>query len=81
MSRTEIWSCHRRTSSRLRADSAAGAVVRSLDQQGEELGLGIVNYSSAQLKTFKETPPKQTDQSVIDPEAFVCHVELSIPIG
>lgn len=60
---------------------SSGAVVRLLDQQGEELGLGIVNYSSAQLKTFKETPHKQTDQSVIDPEAFVCHVELSIPIG
>ncbi|WEV83724.1 glutamate 5-kinase [Bacillus velezensis] len=60
---------------------SSGAVVRLLDQQGEELGLGIVNYSSAQLKTFKETPHKQGDQSVIDPEAFVCHVELSIPIG
>ena len=33
---------------------SCGAVVRLLDQQGEELGLGIVNYSSAQLKTFKE---------------------------
>ncbi|WP_049628595.1 glutamate 5-kinase [Bacillus sp. JFL15] len=60
---------------------SSGAVVRLLDQQGEELGLGIVNYSSAQLKTYKETPHKQTGQSVIDPEAFVCHVELSIPIS
>lgn len=57
----------------------SGAVVRLTDSHGEDIGLGIVNYSSSQL----ETPEKNKgmkNKAVIDPEAFVCHVDLSLPV-
>ncbi|MGR0121116.1 glutamate 5-kinase [Bacillus halotolerans] len=57
----------------------SGAVVRLTDSHGEDIGLGIVNYSSSQL----ETPGKNKgmkNKAVIDPEAFVCHVDLSLPV-
>ncbi|MCI4140299.1 glutamate 5-kinase, partial [Bacillus vallismortis] len=42
-------------------------------------GLGIVNYSSVQL----QEPDKKKEllnKAVIDQEAFVCHVDLSLPV-
>ncbi|MCY8977550.1 glutamate 5-kinase [Bacillus atrophaeus] len=62
---------------------SSGSVVRLLDQNDEELGLGIVNFSSAQLQTWQKDPLKHKDmlnKAVIDQEAFVCHVELSLPL-
>ncbi|MDA7027992.1 glutamate 5-kinase [Bacillus sp. CLL-7-23] len=60
-----------------------GSVVRILDQEGEEIGLGIVNFSSAELRKWKKDVNQETasfSQAVVDREAFVCHLELSAPL-
>ncbi len=60
-----------------------GSVVRILDQEGEEIGLGVVNFSSSQLRKWKKDTNQETaasSQAVVDREAFVCHLELSVPL-
>ncbi|ASB88995.1 glutamate 5-kinase [Bacillus sonorensis] len=60
-----------------------GSVVRILDQEGEEIGLGVVNFSSSQLRKWKKGTNQETaasSQAVVDRDAFVCHLELSIPL-
>ncbi len=53
----------------------SGSVVRLMDSQGTEIGLGIVNYSSVQLQE-PEKKKELINKALIDQEAFVCHVDL-----
>jgi glutamate 5-kinase len=55
-----------------------GAVVRILDNRNEEIGLGMVNFRSGQLK--KPTDIK-ADQIAVEIDQLVCHVNLPIPVG
>ncbi|KKB73174.1 MULTISPECIES: glutamate 5-kinase [Bacillus] len=60
-----------------------GSVVRILDQEREEIGLGVVNFSSSQLRKWKKEKNEESaaaSQAVVDREAFVCHLELSVPL-
>lgn len=56
-----------------------GDVVRILDQDGREIGLGIVNYPADELALSSDSLQDEVVH-VVDLEAFVCHLELSIPV-
>lgn len=56
-----------------------GDVVRILDQDEREIGLGIVNYASDELALNGELLQDEVVH-VVDLEAFVCHLDLSIPV-
>lgn len=58
----------------------SGSVVRLMDSKGTEIGLGIVNYSSVQLQE-PEKKKELTNRALIDQEAFVCHVDFSLPVN
>jgi glutamate 5-kinase len=60
-----------------------GSVIRLCKENGEEIGLGIINYSSDQLQEYlDETENEQTHiKPVIEIENFVCHLDVSIPAG
>ncbi|MCA1053925.1 glutamate 5-kinase [Rossellomorea aquimaris] len=55
-----------------------GAVVRILDSDREEIGLGIVNFRSGQLKNPSDI---KDDQVAVEIDQLVCHVEVPIPVG
>ncbi|NQD65406.1 glutamate 5-kinase [Bacillus haikouensis] len=55
-----------------------GAVVRILDNKNEEIGLGMVNYRSGQLKSPTEI---EDDQIAVEIDHLVCHIEFPIPVG
>ncbi|WP_026688949.1 glutamate 5-kinase [Alteribacter aurantiacus] len=59
-----------------------GSVVKIRDIHGTQLGLGMMNYSSEDLASFqlKKSQPKSMD-AVMDNEAFVCELEVAIPVG
>lgn len=61
-----------------------GAVVRIHDLDGEEIGLGVVNYSSEQMKNMINlTQPEleSYDKAAVEQKDFVCHLEVSMPVG
>ncbi|MEW9502560.1 glutamate 5-kinase [Jeotgalibacillus marinus] len=60
-----------------------GSVVRILDLNKNKLGLGMVNYSSTDLKNFQRENEEQSDSTVavVHSESFVCELEVAIPIG
>lgn len=55
-----------------------GAVVRILDNRNEEIGLGMVNFRSGQLKNPTDI---KADQIAVEIDQLVCHVDLPIPVG
>ncbi|MCA1062881.1 glutamate 5-kinase (plasmid) [Cytobacillus spongiae] len=55
-----------------------GAVVRILDHQNEEIGLGMVNFRSGNLKNPTNI---KSDQIAVEIDHLVCHVEVPIPVG
>ncbi|KUP06899.1 gamma-glutamyl kinase [Bacillus coahuilensis p1.1.43] len=57
-----------------------GVVVRIRDEQGFEIGLGIINYSSEELGIMKEHE-SENELSVINKDDFVCHLDIKIPVG
>jgi glutamate 5-kinase len=61
----------------------AGSVIRILSKSGEEIGLGIINYSSEEIQEFIETNHHEhkKQKEVVKLEDFVCHLEISIPAG
>jgi len=68
----------------VKGDFDEGAVVRILDLEGGEVGLGVVNYSSETFKQIKESKSKdleQYKQAAVESDDLVCHLEISIPIG
>ncbi|MBS2969231.1 glutamate 5-kinase [Metabacillus sp. KIGAM252] len=61
-----------------------GAVVRLKDDRGEEIGLGIVNYSSEQLSNFRGLDVTGMDQdakAIVDSEGLVCRLDFPMPAG
>ncbi|MYL21347.1 glutamate 5-kinase [Halobacillus litoralis] len=61
-----------------------GAVVRIQDLDGEEIGLGVVNYSSEQMKkmiNLTEPELESYDKAAVEQKDFVCHLEVSMPVG
>lgn len=56
-----------------------GDVVRILNQDGREIGLGVVNYASDELARKSDLLQDEIVH-VVDLEAFVCHLDLSIPV-
>ncbi|TFE03362.1 glutamate 5-kinase [Jeotgalibacillus sp. R-1-5s-1] len=57
-----------------------GSVVRILDTKKNKLGLGIVNYSSADLENFQMNETEEAEAAVHN-DSFVCELEVAIPIG
>lgn len=57
-----------------------GAVIIIKDTDGEEIGLGVINYSSEELKTLRTDRP-ENGKIIVNIEDLVCHLELSIPVG
>ncbi|MBM7619104.1 glutamate 5-kinase [Bacillus tianshenii] len=57
-----------------------GSVVRILDFEGNRIGLGVVNYSSEQLREYDQSENKYTEE-VVKHDDLVCHLEASIPVG
>ncbi|MBX0359282.1 glutamate 5-kinase [Halobacillus sp. Nhm2S1] len=61
-----------------------GAVVRIHDLDGDEIGLGVVNYSSDEMeKMISLTEPEleSYEQAAIERKDFVCHLEVALPVG
>ncbi len=61
-----------------------GAVVRIHDLHGEEIGLGVVNYSSDEMKEMiglTEPELESYEKAAIEREDFVCHLEVALPVG
>ncbi|WP_226584836.1 glutamate 5-kinase [Halobacillus litoralis] len=61
-----------------------GAVVRIHDLYGEEVGLGVVNYSSEKMKemiSLTEPELESYEKAAIERKDFVCHLEVSMPVG
>ncbi|HAQ07759.1 MAG TPA: glutamate 5-kinase, partial [Bacillus bacterium] len=57
-----------------------GAVVRVMDVDGEEMGLGRINYSHEKLNQTlleEETEPKEA----IEQETFVCSLDFALPVS
>ncbi|TWD96388.1 glutamate 5-kinase [Neobacillus bataviensis] len=57
-----------------------GEVVKILHQNGKEIGLGIINYSSEQLADPKDLSEKESIPAV-DSNHLVCHLGVSTPIN
>ncbi|MFD2925027.1 glutamate 5-kinase [Halobacillus naozhouensis] len=61
-----------------------GSVVRIHDLEGEEIGLGVVNYSSEQLEEMiglTEPELESYELAAIESKDLVCHLEVSLPVG
>ncbi|ELK46415.1 glutamate 5-kinase, partial [Halobacillus sp. BAB-2008] len=59
-----------------------GAVVRIHDLNGEEMGLGVVNYSSEEMEEMiglTEPELESYEQAAIERKDFVCHLEVACP--
>ncbi|MFQ3544024.1 glutamate 5-kinase [Halobacillus rhizosphaerae] len=62
----------------------SGSVVRIHDLNGEEIGLGVVNYSSEKLKemiSLTEPELESYEKAAVERKDFVCHLEVSMPVG
>lgn len=62
----------------VRGEFNKGSVVRIIDLEGTEIGLGIVNYSSNEFHMLTET--NAACEEAIDKETFVCHLDVKIPV-
>ncbi|WP_062439319.1 glutamate 5-kinase [Thalassobacillus devorans] len=61
-----------------------GAVVRIKDVHGEDIGLGVVNYSSKQISqivSMTEEEIAEYKQAAVEKKHLVCHLEVSVPVG
>jgi glutamate 5-kinase len=68
----------------VKGEFKSGSVVRIQDIDGEEIGLGVVNYNSDELTEFSkltEEELKEFKDAVVEIEALVCHMEVPIPVG
>ncbi|WP_066059508.1 glutamate 5-kinase [Robertmurraya korlensis] len=58
-----------------------GSVIRILNDQGERVGLGVVNYSTEELEQMiNSTGDEWNTHEVVHSEDFVCELELSLPV-
>lgn len=61
-----------------------GAVVHINDLTGEEIGLGIVNYSSKQLEQMiglTDPELESYEKAAIESKDLVCNLEVKLPVG
>ncbi|RBW70740.1 glutamate 5-kinase [Bacillus taeanensis] len=63
-----------------------GSVVRICDRKGEEIGLGVINYSSWELEKFQHEKHVLSEKIIEDGEAIhgsdiVCHEKVAVPVG
>jgi glutamate 5-kinase len=62
----------------------SGAVIRISDMNDVEIGLGVVNYDSKQLKKFTNMTDVELENyegAAVEIDNLVCHVEVPIPVG
>ncbi|WLR52846.1 glutamate 5-kinase [Bacillus tianshenii] len=60
----------------------AGDVVRIQHIEGDEVGLGVVNFTSDDLKSYAENEQySQSKDIAVKREHLVCHLDVSIPMG
>ena len=59
-----------------------GAVIRIIDVDGNEIGLGVVNFSTKELQKITEQGNNLNINSpnVIDIDQFVCHLDVPITV-
>ncbi|MDF0728013.1 glutamate 5-kinase [Cytobacillus sp. S13-E01] len=62
-----------------------GSVVKILDKEGKSIGLGVIKYSSEQLRQFfkqrEQHDEKNGQLAVVDNNDLVCNLELLVPVG
>jgi glutamate 5-kinase len=58
-----------------------GAVVRIIDMEKKEVGLGEVNHSSEELKKLTARSKVNGEPAVVESEGLVCRIEIPIPVG
>jgi glutamate 5-kinase len=61
-----------------------GEVVLITDTNGEKIGLGVVNYSSAQLLELQNLSPAKRaayQKPAVDSKHLVCHLPISVPVS
>ncbi|WP_078411576.1 glutamate 5-kinase [Priestia abyssalis] len=58
-----------------------GSVVRIMDMEKKEVGLGIVNYSSQELTKLTHRSNESGGKPVVESEGLVCHIEVPIPVS
>ncbi|MCF6136132.1 glutamate 5-kinase [Pseudalkalibacillus berkeleyi] len=61
-----------------------GAVVRIKNISGEDIGLGVMNYSSNELKRLinqKEIKLQDFQEAAVESEDLVCHLDVAVPVG
>ncbi|HWO97721.1 MAG TPA: glutamate 5-kinase [Bacillus sp. (in: firmicutes)] len=58
-----------------------GSVVRIIDMEKKEIGLGVVNYSSQELIKLTQCSSEKSEKPVIESEGLVCHIEVPIPVS
>ncbi|MYL32012.1 glutamate 5-kinase [Pontibacillus yanchengensis] len=65
----------------VKGDFDKGSVVRIIDVGGNEVGLGVVNYSSETFRKYQEvdTQFEAGQEAAVESEHLVCHLEISVP--
>ncbi|WP_110114826.1 glutamate 5-kinase [Bacillus sp. CGMCC 1.16541] len=58
-----------------------GTVVRIMDLDNEEIGLGVVNYASDQLVQLQGKEISGDIKPAVDSDGLVCHIEIPMPVG
>ncbi len=59
-----------------------GAVIRIIDENGDRIGLGVVNYSSDEIiKISKQSEKELEKYEIVHFDDLVCELELSLPVG
>lgn len=58
-----------------------GAVVRIVDMEKKEVGLGEVNHSSEEVKKLTASTKLTDEPPIVESEGLVCRIEIPIPVG
>ncbi len=61
-----------------------GAVIRIKNISGEDIGLGVMNYSANELKRLinqKEIKLQDFQTAAVESEDLVCHLDVAVPVG
>ncbi|WP_053363685.1 glutamate 5-kinase [Bacillus sp. FJAT-27251] len=64
----------------IEGEFSKGAVIRLVDTAGDEIGLGVVNFSSEELHNLDCNPAEQ-QSPVVNMEDFVSRHSFRLPIG
>lgn len=68
----------------VRGTFEAGAVVQILHANGEDIGLGVVNFSSHELRAFTLMPKQDVEKirnAAVKRDHLVCHQDYDLPVG